>query len=148
MNFVNRYFYWNMNYHVEHHMYPLVPYHALPRLHEAVKDDCPTPYTSICDAWREIIPALARQIKDPAYHVKRQLPPPQLACAKLHSSRLASPMPQAGWRFAPHAGFRACRCGRFDHGHRRSLSTATRRARFTQLMVSARTATRISPTDW
>ena len=30
-----RFIYSNMNYHVEHHMYPMVPYHALPRLHEA-----------------------------------------------------------------------------------------------------------------
>ena len=35
MNPINRYLYWNMNYHVEHHMFPLVPYHALPRLHDA-----------------------------------------------------------------------------------------------------------------
>jgi len=28
MNPIHRYLYWNMNYHVEHHMYPLVPYHA------------------------------------------------------------------------------------------------------------------------
>src|SRR2546430_853233 len=47
MNPVHRYLYWNMNYHVEHHMFPLVPYHALPQLHELVKDDCPKPYTSI-----------------------------------------------------------------------------------------------------
>ena len=43
MNVVNRFLYWNMNYHVEHHMFPLVPYHALPALHDAIKDDCPTP---------------------------------------------------------------------------------------------------------
>ncbi len=77
MNFINRYLYWNMNYHVEHHMFPLVPYHALPRLHEMVKDDCPTPYPNLLAAWREIWPAVLRQIKDPAYHVKRQLPPPR-----------------------------------------------------------------------
>ena len=29
MNTLNRYLYWNMNYHVEHHMFPMVPYHAL-----------------------------------------------------------------------------------------------------------------------
>ena len=56
MNFINRYLYWNMNYHVEHHMFPLVPYHALPRLHEAVKEDMPTPYHSLLHAWSEIIP--------------------------------------------------------------------------------------------
>lgn len=77
MNPVNRFLYWNMNYHVEHHMFPLVPFHALPRLHEAVKDDCPVPYPSLLSAWREIVPAVLRQIKDPAYHVKRRLPEPK-----------------------------------------------------------------------
>jgi MocE subfamily Rieske [2Fe-2S] domain protein len=77
MNCIHRYLYWNMNYHVEHHMFPLVPYHALPKLHEAVRDDCPTPYPGLLNAWREIIPALLRQVKDPAWHVKRTLPPPQ-----------------------------------------------------------------------
>lgn len=28
-----RFFAWNMPYHVEHHAYPAVPFHALPRLH-------------------------------------------------------------------------------------------------------------------
>ncbi len=77
MNVIHRYLYWNMNYHVEHHMYPLVPYHALPKLHAAVKDDCPTPYTSLFAAWREIVPTVARQVKDPAHHVKRMLPQPK-----------------------------------------------------------------------
>jgi Na(+)-translocating NADH:ubiquinone oxidoreductase F subunit len=74
MNPIHRYLYWNMNYHVEHHMFPLVPYHALPRLHEVVKDDCPAPFTSTLDAWREILPAVRRQMKDPAYYVRRRLP--------------------------------------------------------------------------
>jgi len=33
-NFLVRFFYWNMPYHAEHHLYPSVPFHALPRLHE------------------------------------------------------------------------------------------------------------------
>jgi MocE subfamily Rieske [2Fe-2S] domain protein len=74
MGVVNRFLYWNMNYHIEHHMFPLVPYHSLPALHAAVKDDCPLPYPSLFAAWREIIPTIARQVKDPAYHVKRRLP--------------------------------------------------------------------------
>ena len=75
MNPISRFIYWNMNYHVEHHMFPLVPYHALPKLHETIKADCPPPYNSILSAWREILPTILRQVKDPAYHVKRQLPP-------------------------------------------------------------------------
>ena len=79
LNVINRYLYWNMNYHLEHHMFPLVPYHALGKLHAAVKDDCPIPYSGLFDAWREIIPTVLRQVKDPAYHVKRKLPEPKRA---------------------------------------------------------------------
>lgn len=74
MNPVFRYLYWNMNYHIEHHMFPLVPYHKLPRLHELVKDDHPAPYNSTWEAWTEIISALLRQRKDPTYFVERKLP--------------------------------------------------------------------------
>jgi fatty acid desaturase len=74
MNPVFRFLYLNMNYHVEHHMFPMIPYHALPRLHAAIKDDCPTPYPNTIAAYREIIPAILRQRKDPAWHVVRQLP--------------------------------------------------------------------------
>ncbi|MFZ0661178.1 MAG: NADH:ubiquinone reductase (Na(+)-transporting) subunit F [Acidobacteriaceae bacterium] len=74
MGIVNRFLYWNMNYHIEHHMFPLVPYHSLPALHAVVGDDCPPPYPSLFAAWREIVPTIARQIKDPSYHVKRRLP--------------------------------------------------------------------------
>jgi NAD(P)H-flavin reductase/nitrite reductase/ring-hydroxylating ferredoxin subunit len=74
MNRVNRYLYWNMNYHIEHHMFPLVPYHALPRLHEAVKADMPKPYAGIIEAFKEIIPAIHKQIRDPSWFVRRELP--------------------------------------------------------------------------
>ena len=77
MNPISRFIYWNMNYHVEHHMFPLVPYHALPKLHETIRGDCPPPYPSILTAWKEILPAIIRQVKDPGYHVKRPLPAPK-----------------------------------------------------------------------
>ena len=47
MNPISRFIYWNMNYHVEHHMFPMVPYHALPRLHALIKDDLPPPNPSM-----------------------------------------------------------------------------------------------------
>jgi fatty acid desaturase len=74
MNPISRFLYWNMNYHVEHHMFPMVPYHALPALHEAIKGECPTPYPSLFAAYREIIPTVLRQVRDPSYHVVRVLP--------------------------------------------------------------------------
>jgi fatty acid desaturase len=74
MNPVSRFLYWNMNYHVEHHMFPMVPYHALPALHEAIKAECPPAYPSLLAAYREIIPAVLRQVREPGYHVVRVLP--------------------------------------------------------------------------
>ena len=42
-NWLAKFLYMNMNNHVEHHLYPNVPFHALPDLAEAVKDQVPEP---------------------------------------------------------------------------------------------------------
>lgn len=81
MNRLNRFLYWNMNYHIEHHIFPTVPYHALPALHEEVKAEMPRPYHGLIDAYREIIPALLRQVREPGWYVQRQLPAPKAATA-------------------------------------------------------------------
>jgi fatty acid desaturase len=75
MNPVSRFIYWNMNYHVEHHMFPMVSYHALPRLHGLIKDDLPPPNKSILEAYREMIPAFRRQLAWEDYYLRRELPP-------------------------------------------------------------------------
>ena len=75
MNPVSRYIYWNMNYHIEHHMFPMVPYHALPRLHELIKHDLPAPNTSIMDGYREVLLSLRRQRTNPEYYLRHELPP-------------------------------------------------------------------------
>ena len=74
MNPVSRWIYWNMNYHVEHHMFPMVPYHALPRLHALIKVDLPAPDPSIAAAYARMIRALWRQRTDPGYTIVPQLP--------------------------------------------------------------------------
>jgi fatty acid desaturase len=79
MNPVLRFLYWNMNYHVEHHMFPMVPYHALPKLHTEMKDELPYIYPSVWSAYREIIPTLWRQRKEPTYFIRRELPPAMAA---------------------------------------------------------------------
>ena len=74
MNPVSRFIYWNMNYHVEHHMFPMVPYHALPKLHELIKHDLPAPNASIAEGFREMWPALKRQLQYEDYFLRRDLP--------------------------------------------------------------------------
>lgn len=75
MNPVSRFLYMNMNYHVEHHMFPMVPFHALPKLHEAIKHDLPAPNPSMWHAYREMLPAFLRQLRNEDYFLKRELPP-------------------------------------------------------------------------
>ncbi len=116
MNPVHRYLYWNMNYHVEHHMFPLVPYHALGKLHAAVKDDCPTPYPSLLAAWREIVPAIRRQIKDPAYHVKRQLPELKTRLKERWHSSEAKPTEEGWIEVCDAAELGRADVNRFDYG--------------------------------
>ena len=72
---VNRFLYWNMNYHVEHHMFPMVPYYRLADLHEEIKHDCAPVYPSLWAAYKEIIPAILRQLRDQEYYVRRELLP-------------------------------------------------------------------------
>ena len=118
MNPINRFLYWNMNYHVEHHMYPLVPFHNLPRLHEAVKGDCPAPYTSLLAAWKEIIPAVLKQVKDPTYHVKRELPLTSTATTTVLNTEQAL-VDADGWVDAGDAAsLRPADVLRFDHGRK------------------------------
>ena len=89
MNPLSRFVYWNMNYHVEHHMFPMVPFHALPRLHALIKTDLPPANPSILSAYREMIPAFLKQRRDPNFYVRRQLPATARAYREdLHESAL------------------------------------------------------------
>jgi fatty acid desaturase len=74
MNPISRFIYWNMNYHVEHHMFPKVPFHALPALHRLIKHDLPTPSPSIAAGFVEMWPALVRQLRNENYFIRRDLP--------------------------------------------------------------------------
>ena len=38
-NPIVRFYAWDMPYHVEHHAYPGVPFHALAKLHHLIRDD-------------------------------------------------------------------------------------------------------------
>ena len=52
--------YMNMENHVEHHLYPQVPFYALPGLHEAIKDQLPGPDPGF---WRTSIEVLSVVIR-------------------------------------------------------------------------------------
>lgn len=80
INPVFEYLYMKMNYHLEHHVIPMVPYHTLPQLHRAVEGQTPPPYTSLWQVYKEMIPALIKQAYvDPDYHIERPVPAPAAA---------------------------------------------------------------------
>jgi fatty acid desaturase len=73
-NPVFQWLYHNMNFHIEHHIFPMVPWHRLPELHDAIKSQCPPPYPSVWACWAEILPTLGIQSRDASHQVVRPLP--------------------------------------------------------------------------
>jgi fatty acid desaturase len=70
-SWLSRMLYWNMNYHIEHHLYPSVPFHSLPALNAAIRDELPAPSPSLLAAHAEILRTIRAQRRDPtafAYH--------------------------------------------------------------------------------
>ncbi len=69
---------WNMEYHLEHHMYPMIPSYNLKKLHELIKDQLPPAKKNLWEAYKEIIPAIIKQAKNPNYKIDVQLPNTEL----------------------------------------------------------------------
>ncbi|MDW3215747.1 MAG: fatty acid desaturase [Ilumatobacteraceae bacterium] len=74
MNPVFRFLYLNMNYHVEHHLLPSVPYRALPDLHDEISDQLAPRKPNTLAAYREIFHALRRQSTDPTWEIPLDVP--------------------------------------------------------------------------
>jgi fatty acid desaturase len=79
-----QFLYWNMNYHVEHHMFPNVPFHALPKLREAIEADLAPAYDGLFSAWREILHVFSMQRRDPDFVVTPQVPGKSASPAQEH----------------------------------------------------------------
>jgi fatty acid desaturase len=60
--------YWNMQYHMEHHMFPAVPFYNLPRLRKAIINDVPPAQHGLWNTWtKDLLPVLRRLREDPNY---------------------------------------------------------------------------------
>ena len=66
--------YWNMQYHVEHHMFPAIPFYNLPALRKAIEHDLPPVSHGVLATWRGIIPILRRQWREPGYYYVPEIP--------------------------------------------------------------------------
>jgi fatty acid desaturase len=68
-----RFLYWQMNYHVEHHMFAAVPCYNLAKLHKVISPDLPATL-NLLDAWKLIIEIQKKQAADASYYHVPQLP--------------------------------------------------------------------------
>ena len=71
---VTRFCYFNMNHHIEHHMFPMVPFYNLPQLADALRTQMPEPCRGLIGVYREILTTVARQQLEPGYYHRKQLP--------------------------------------------------------------------------
>jgi rubredoxin---NAD+ reductase len=74
VNPFSRFLYWQMNYHIEHHMFAGVPCYNLHKLHKEIKKDLPYTFKGIVDCWYNIIGVIYRQQEDPNYEYVAKLP--------------------------------------------------------------------------
>jgi fatty acid desaturase len=74
LNPVLRFLYWQMNYHIEHHMFAAVPCYHLDKLHRMIRHDLPPTPKGLVGVWKEIDAILRRQKIDPTYQYEPPLP--------------------------------------------------------------------------
>jgi fatty acid desaturase len=68
------FYYWNMQYHLEHHMYPAVPFFNLPKLRRAIEADLPPAPHGLYATWKELLWIKASISENPGFKVEFQLP--------------------------------------------------------------------------
>jgi len=68
--------YWNMQYHVEHHMFPAVPFFNLPKLRKVIAHDLPPAPHGLRATWEQMLEIHRQQRMNPNYAFVPALPPP------------------------------------------------------------------------
>ena len=130
INPVFRFLYLNMNCHLEHHLFPAVPYHNLPALHEEVKAYLLPPKPSMMAAYKEVVHALKMQRRDPTWELPSPYLPPggREPSPRLQTGGFGPMEPTRSERpdilgysnrvvdLGPSAGFTEGKVARIDHG--------------------------------
>lgn len=69
-----RFLYWQMNYHIEHHMYAAVPCYNLHALNKEIRHELPRCPNGLLQTWVEIGQIMFRQKEDPDFRFVAELP--------------------------------------------------------------------------
>jgi fatty acid desaturase len=74
INPIFSFLYWHMEYHLEHHMFPMVPSYNLKKLHNIIKDQIPRPFPSLFSFYKQVLPIVIKQATDPSIYFKTNIP--------------------------------------------------------------------------
>ena len=60
LNPILSFYYWHMEYHIEHHMFPMVPSYNLKKLRKEIEKELPTPFNGLYDFYSKVLPSLIK----------------------------------------------------------------------------------------
>ena len=102
-SFFLKFLYWNMPYHVEHHLYASVPFYKLPKFHKLIKPHTDELEPSILAVHLEILKQIdlkkfgVKLIAIETHHVDGDIEPVVLCYAVIKSPELNNPLdPESG----------------------------------------------------
>ena len=64
-----------MEYHLEHHMFPMVPSYNLKKLQNEIKDQLPKPFNGLYDFYKAVLPSVIMLTANPEGYYKVNLQP-------------------------------------------------------------------------
>ena len=70
INPILSFLYWKMEYHLEHHMFPMVPSYNLNKIQNEIKDELPKPFNSLLDFYKSVLPSVIKLATNPEGHYK------------------------------------------------------------------------------
>tara|TARA_Y100000590_G_C15006487_1_gene745907 strand:- start:170 stop:469 length:300 start_codon:yes stop_codon:yes gene_type:complete len=70
INPIFSFLYWGMEYHLEHHMFPMIPSYNLKKLRHEIDDQLPKPFTSLYDFYKTVLPSLVKLATNPEGYYK------------------------------------------------------------------------------
>lgn len=74
LNPILSFYYWHMEYHIEHHMFPMVPSYNLKKLRKEIDKQLPKPFNGLFDFYKKVLPYLIKLAFDLDGYYKAKIP--------------------------------------------------------------------------
>ncbi len=68
-----------MEYHIEHHLFPMVPSYNLKKLRKEIENELPIPFNGLFDFYKKVLPSLIKLAFDLDQYYKPAVPKNNLA---------------------------------------------------------------------